>query len=112
MITYGEANQLPKHWFWVYVSGKRDWGRGLQYGEDIMADILSNLPLGKTRYKRASWYSVVLWVGGARYLWSFVRWWRSLNTNQKITIIGIIAAMVTALGVAWIQRCPCPAESN
>lgn len=108
MLSHHEAKGLPKHWFWTYVYGKRHWGNGLQYAEDIVADIFSGFPLGKVKYKRASWYSVVLWLAGARYLWSSVRWWRSLNTNQKITIIGIAVAMLTALGVAWIQRCPCP----
>lgn len=97
-------SDLPKHWFWLYKHGKRDWGRGLQYAQDVIAQIYSTgTPFRPVTYKRASLHSVILWVGGARYIWAARRGWGKLNTDQRINVLGVVlsnAIAITALVVA------------
>jgi hypothetical protein len=45
-------------------------------------------------YKNDGWYVLKKKIF---IITQFSDWWRSLNTNQKISIIGIIIASITAL---------------
>ena len=98
-----------KHWYWRYRYGKRQLWRGLSY----MPDYLSQIFIGGLRdegfeFKRASWFAVIVWVGGWRYLRSFVLWWLKVPLMERITIVGIAATLLTWLIGQWINRCPCP----